>query len=118
MLKKFLFAMLALLATMSLAFAQADINKVDQAALDGIKGIGPAMSKVILAERQKGGDFKDWADFQKRVKGVGDKNTNKLSQAGLTVNGQAKPGAEVKAAVAKDAMKDATADVKKYPVKK
>jgi len=94
MLKKLMLVMAAMIATMSFAFAQVDVNKADQAALDGVKGIGPTMSKAILAERKKGGEFKDWADFQSRVKGVGDKNSDKFSQAGLTVNGAAKPDAK------------------------
>ncbi|WP_050479449.1 ComEA family DNA-binding protein [Herbaspirillum rhizosphaerae] len=87
MLKKILLALCAFVMSTGLAFAQVDVNKGDQAALDGIKGIGPAMSKRILDERKKG-DFKDWTDFETRVKGVGDKSANKLSDAGLTVNGQ------------------------------
>jgi competence protein ComEA len=50
------------------------------------------MSKAILEERSKG-EFKDWADFQKRVKGVGEKKAAKLSEAGLQVNGKGKEGA-------------------------
>ena len=46
MIKKLL-AGLALLASMSMAFAQVEVNKADAAALDGIKGIGPAKSKAI-----------------------------------------------------------------------
>lgn len=87
MLKKIVFAICAFVMSAGLAFAEADVNKADQAALDGIKGIGPAMSKRILDERKKG-NFKDWTDFETRVKGVGDKSANKLSDAGLTVNGQ------------------------------
>jgi hypothetical protein len=41
---------------------------------------------------RQGVEFKDWADFQKRVKGVGDKRAAKLSEAGLQVNGKAKDG--------------------------
>jgi competence protein ComEA len=93
MLKKLLLAVAVFIATMGFAFAQVDVNKADQAALDGVKGIGPKMSKSILDERKKNGDFKDWADFQKRVKGIGDKNSDKLSKAGLTVNGQSKANA-------------------------
>lgn len=104
MLKKLLLAVVTFIATMGFAFAQVDVNKADQAALDGIKGIGPKTSKTIIDERKKGGDFKDWADFEKRVKGIGEKNSAKLSQSGLTVNGQAKPNAP--AAAAKDDKKD------------
>lgn len=92
MLKKLLLAVIAMIATMGIAFAQVDVNKADQAALDSIKGIGPKMSKTILDERKKGGDFKDWSDFETRVKGVGEKSAVKLSDAGLTVNGQARSG--------------------------
>lgn len=103
MLKKLLLVVAAFLATMGIAFAQVDINKADQVALDGIKGIGPKMSSSILDERQKGGAFKDWSDFENRVKGVGEKNAAKLSEAGLTVNGQMRPKAP--ANVAKDVKK-------------
>jgi competence protein ComEA len=97
MIKKLMLAVATLVATMSFAFAQVDVNKADAAALDSVKGVGPSMSKKILDERTKNGDFKDWADFQKRVKGVGDKNATKLSHAGLQVNGKSKEGAEMTA---------------------
>ena len=92
MLKKILLSITSFFLATSLAWAQVDINKADQAALDGVRGIGPSMSKRILEERQKGGAFKDWDDLQKRVKGVKDKSAARLSANGLTVNGQAKPG--------------------------
>jgi competence protein ComEA len=108
--KKILLAVAAFIATMSFAFAQVDVNKADQAALDSIKGIGPKISKTIVDERKKGGNFKDWTDFENRVKGIGDKNSSKLSQAGLTVNGQSKPNAP--AAAAKDTKKETKAEAK------
>ena len=98
MLKKLVFGLMALLAATGFAFADVDVNKGDQAALDGIKGIGPTKSKAIIEERTKNGAFKDWADFESRVKGIGEKSSAKLSAAGLTVNGQAKPGAAAKPA--------------------
>lgn len=131
MFKKLLLTAVTLMMTMGLAFAQVEVNKADQAALDGIKGIGPKTSKTILDERKKGGDFKDWADFQKRVKGVGEKSAMKLSGAGLTVNGQPYPKAsasalagkedkKAKADAAKEAKPTASAskDVKKEEPKK
>jgi competence protein ComEA len=90
MFKKLLLAVAAFIATMGFAFAEVDVNKADQAALDSIKGIGPKTSQSILEERKKGGDFKDWADFEKRVKGIGEKSSAKLSEAGLTINGKSK----------------------------
>jgi competence protein ComEA len=103
MMKKLMLAIATLVASMNLAFAQVDVNKADAAALDSVKGVGPAMSKAIIDERTKGGAFKDWSDFQKRVKGVGDKRGAKLSQAGLQVNGQAKDGAPMAAPAEKGA---------------
>lgn len=100
MIKKLMLAVAALVASMGIACAQVDVNKADAAALDSVKGVGPAMSKQILDARTKGGDFKDWADFQKRVKGVGDKRAAKLSEAGLQVNGKAKEGAPMAAKTA------------------
>lgn len=93
MLKKLLLAVLACIAFTGPAFADVDINKADQAGLDGIKGIGPKMSQKILDERKRGGDFKDWNDVQARMKGIKEKSALKLSTAGLTVNGQSKNGA-------------------------
>jgi len=109
MFKKFLLACIAFIVTMGIAFADVEVNKADQSALDGVKGIGPTISKAIIAERTKNGDFKDWADFQKRVKGIGDKNSTKLSQAGLVVNGQAKPGASASASASAPASASASA---------
>lgn len=111
MLKKMLLAVAAMVAAMGMAFAQVDVNKADQAALDTVKGIGPAKSKAILDERAKG-EFKDWADFQKRVKGIGGKNAAKLSEAGLQVNGKPLEGAPAKPADSK------VAAAKKEPAKK
>ena len=98
MIKKLMLAVATLVASMNFAFAQVDVNKADAAALDGVKGIGPAMSKSIIDERTKNGAFKDWADFEKRVKGVGEKRAAQLSKAGLEVNGQALAGAAPAAA--------------------
>lgn len=113
MMKKLLLALATMMAMTGFAYAQVDVNKADQAALDGVKGIGPAKSTMIIAERSKGGQFKDWADFETRVKGIGEKNSAKLSQAGLQVNGQSKMGADMvkPAPVVKSKM---AADAKKY----
>ena len=110
MFKKILFAVAGVLAAMNLAFASVDVNKADQAALDSVKGIGPTMSKAILEERKKGA-FKDWDDLQTRVKGIGDKSSDKFSEAGLTVNGASKagskPAAKKKGATAAEQKKSA-----------
>jgi len=115
LLRAFTTTITVLAATTSFVFAQVDVNKADAAALDGVKGVGASMSKAILEERGKG-EFKDWADLQKRVKGMGDKKAAKLSEAGLQVNGKGKEGAAMAAktdkpakGTAKGAAKDASA---------
>ena len=119
MLKKILAILMMLYA--AAAFAAVDVNKANAAELDGVKGIGPSMSKRILDERRKG-HFKSWDDFIDRVKGVGEASAAKLSAEGLTINGGAFKGTsagqtakeekkDMKAA-AKDDKKDAKAEKK------
>jgi competence protein ComEA len=96
MIKKLLLAAVFCLTAVFAHAAEVEINKADQAALDGVKGIGPSLSTSIIEERKKG-DFKDWADLEKRVKGVKEKKAMKLSDAGLRINGQplqASPGTQ------------------------
>ena len=93
MFMKFTLALASMVASIGLATAQVDVNRADSATLDSVKGIGPATAKRILDERSKGGHFKDWPDFDARVKGIGEKSATKLSQAGLTVNGRSISGA-------------------------
>ncbi|MCX7257461.1 MAG: helix-hairpin-helix domain-containing protein [Polaromonas sp.] len=85
--------LLAFLAALSVfaAFAAVDVNKGSEAELDGIKGIGPATSRVIIAERQKA-EFKSWEDFMTRVKGIRAKKAAKFSAEGLTVGGASYQG--------------------------
>ena len=90
MLKKCVLVMAAALSFMMAqsVFAAVEINTADQAQLDTITGIGPATSRAILEERKKNGNFKDWADLEQRVRGIGERNSVMLSAAGLVVNGQ------------------------------
>jgi competence protein ComEA len=113
MLKKFWLPTLALLMFAGSVFAAVDVNSADQAALDSITGVGPATSKAILAEREKNGNFKDWADLECRVKGVGSRNAVKLSAAGLTVNGKSYEGATTGAKAGKSGDKGAAKSVDK-----
>lgn len=73
------------------AFAAVDVNKANQAELESVKGVGPAMSGKIL-EARKSGAFKDWPDLAGRVKGIGSARAGKLSAEGLTVDGVAYSG--------------------------
>ena len=86
--------LLAFIAAMSIfaAFAAVDVNKASEAELDGIKGIGPATTRVIVAERKKA-EFKNWEDLIARVKGFGPKTAAKFSAEGLTVGGATYQGA-------------------------
>jgi competence protein ComEA len=110
MLKKLVLLLGMCLASLCFALVPVDVNKADQTALDGVKGIGPATSKAILDERKRAGAFKDWNDLASRVKGIGDKRAANLSKAGLTVNGQSKANAP--AVATKADPKLAQADVK------
>lgn len=89
--KKRIFAIASLIAVTHAAFAQVDVNKADRAMLDSVSGLGPSATRSILKERNEHGEFRNWADFLSRVKGIGDKRSGKLSDAGLTVNGQSMP---------------------------
>ena len=89
MLKTFVATLLALFT--ALAFAAVDINKATQADLEAVKGIGPAVASKILAERQKGA-FKDWNDVMRRISGIKEPKAARLSEAGLTVNGESFKG--------------------------
>jgi competence protein ComEA len=103
MFKPFLLAAALLFSAASMAAV--DVNKASEAELDGIRGIGPGTSKLIITERKKG-EFKDWSDFIARVKGVGENRAAKLSTEGLTVSGAAfKPVAAKPAAAAASAKK-------------
>ena len=85
MLKKFV-AATALFSSFA-AFAAVDANNATVADLDGLKGVGPALSQRILDARRQGA-FKDWSDLMTRVKGLKAHSASRLSAEGLTVNGE------------------------------
>jgi competence protein ComEA len=65
-----------------------DINQANEAELDSIKGMGPALSAKVLKARSLGA-FKDWSDLMQRVSGIRQNKAKQFSEQGLTVNGQA-----------------------------
>ena len=65
-----------------------DINQANEAELDSVKGMGPALSAKVLKARAQG-PFKDWRDLMQRVSGIRQNKAQQFSQQGLTVNGQA-----------------------------
>ena len=81
---------LAALLHAGAALADVDVNRATVAELDGVKGIGPALSSRILAERAKG-RFDGWPGLIARVKGIGPAAAARLSAEGLTVDGAAYP---------------------------
>ena len=77
---------------MGQAGAQAiDLNQATEITLDGLKGVGPALTREVLNAREKA-PFKDWDDVTRRVKGIGPQKANNLSEQGVRVQGQAFPG--------------------------
>ncbi|MDI9235112.1 ComEA family DNA-binding protein [Limnohabitans lacus] len=70
-----------------LCFAQIELNQATEIELDGLKGIGPATTRQVLAERQKT-PFKDWSDVLARIRGLGAHKAAQLSDQGLRVQGE------------------------------
>ncbi|WOD19914.1 helix-hairpin-helix domain-containing protein [Paraburkholderia kirstenboschensis] len=110
MLKKLVMLCVALALSLSAGFAAAvEVNSADQAALESVKGIGPAHAKAIIEERTKNGPFKDADDLATRVKGIGSKSVVNLEAAGLTINGSSTPPTGAKPAAKSTATKTAPA---------
>ena len=65
-----------------------DANQATEAQLDGLRGLGPATTRRILAARADH-PFDGWPDLMARVRGIGPAVAARLSQQGLTVAGQA-----------------------------
>lgn len=64
-----------------------DVNQASEADLDSLRGVGPALTARILAQRAQA-PFADWADLLRRVKGIRSTTAQHLAEQGLTVNGQ------------------------------
>lgn len=87
--RKLLVTLAALFVSFA-SFAAVDVNTASEAELDGVKGIGPALSGRILKAREQG-PFKDWDDLMRRVKGIQPRSARQLTEAGLSVNGAGYP---------------------------
>lgn len=109
MFKRILATLLALAASVVIAVQPVDINKANQADLESVAGIGPAMAGKILAERKQGA-FKDWADVIDRVSGIGEGNAARFAAGGLTVNGAGYNGGAPAKAAGKTAQAGKQAD--------
>lgn len=98
------------------SWAAIDANTATEAELDGLKGVGPALTKRIIQGRTES-PYKDWPDFMSRVKGVKDKAATKLSAEGLTVNGRAFGAPAPAAPAAKNEVKAGAKKVAAEPAK-
>lgn len=64
-----------------------ELNQANVAELDSLRGMGPALSAQVLAEREHKA-FDSWADFRARVSGIGPAKIKQFAAQGLTINGQ------------------------------
>ena len=81
---------LVLLAGSMVCAQTLDLERVREADLDGLRGLGPATTRLILQERERQ-PFKDWKDLMKRTPGIGPKKAAQLSEQGLRVQGKPYP---------------------------
>lgn len=65
-----------------------EINQANEAELDSIKGMGPAMTRKVLNARVEK-PFINWKDLMSRVTGIGKKKAQQFSDQGVLVNGLA-----------------------------
>ncbi len=80
-------ATIATVLLAGVAWAQVDLNKATEIELDGLKGVGPALTREVMTEREKA-PFRNWPDVMQRVKGIGPKKAANLSEQGVRVQGQ------------------------------
>lgn len=69
------------------AWAQVDLNQATEIELDGLRGLGPSLTREVMVERKKN-LFRDWKDVMQRVKGIGPQKAASLSAQGVRVNEQ------------------------------
>lgn len=68
------------------ARAALDLNSASLAQLEALGGVGTTLA-ARMVEARANRPFTDWADAQRRVKGLGPKVAAQLSDQGLTING-------------------------------
>lgn len=64
-----------------------NVNSASAEILQNVKGIGPTRAKAIVEEREKNGPFVNSEDLNIRVKGIGQKTVEKMTESGLTFDG-------------------------------
>lgn len=78
---KFIGVMLVFVIGIFMFDNRPNINNVSLKHLDkNVKGVGYKKAKIIIAERDKNGHFKDWDDFKYRIRdtGVGHKTIQNI----------------------------------------
>ena len=78
------------LVCIHLSVSALEINQANEAELDSIKGMGPAMTRKVLAARADK-PFTNWKDLMARVAGIGKAKAQQFSVQGVVVNGQSFP---------------------------
>lgn len=76
---------LGLISLLNASLAALELNTANEAELDGLRGLGPSSTALILESRASA-PFIDWADFMRRVKGIKDQKAADLSKQGLRIN--------------------------------
>ena len=76
------------LACACLSALALEINQANEAELDSIKGLGPAMTRKVLTARADK-PFMNWKDLMSRVAGIGPAKAQQFSDQGVLVNGLA-----------------------------
>jgi competence protein ComEA len=64
-----------------------ELNDASRAELERLDGLGVVMVERILAERDKA-PFRNWRDFEARVKGIRGARAERLRAQGLTIGGR------------------------------
>jgi len=96
----------ALLASLSVAFAAVNVNTASQAELESLNGIGPAKAKAIIDYRTKNGPFKSLEELDK-VPGVGQGTLAKIRND-VTLTGRTTVPADAKRTEKKSAARAST----------
>jgi len=86
--RRILAAIIGWLFAAGVAAAPVDANTASREALQTIRGIGPVTAARIVEERRRQ-PFRDPQDLARRVKGIGEVKLRKITEAGLTVGGNA-----------------------------
>ena len=80
--------LVGVLACACLSVLALEINQANEAELDSIKGMGPAMTRKVMTVRAEK-PFSNWKDLMLRVSGIGKAKAQQFSDQGVLVNGLA-----------------------------